>query len=102
MGAKHVIMFEDKGFSKINKYCKMANLYSVSLIDCTFFCFSFLYKEKNFLTKIRLIKYFFEILNSEKALGMDLDAYENATKEFNSRYQKINWEKYDNQSFRIQ
>ena len=27
---------------------------------------------------------------------MDLDAYENATKEFNSRYPNINWESYCN------
>tara|TARA_B100000579_G_scaffold180638_1_gene147207 strand:- start:248 stop:556 length:309 start_codon:yes stop_codon:yes gene_type:complete len=39
---------------------------------------------------------FFEILNNEKASGMDLDAYENATKEFNSRLTSINWETYCN------
>ena len=37
---------------------------------------------------------FFEILNNEKANGMDLEAYENATKEFNSRLPNINWETY--------
>ena len=41
---------------------------------------------------------FFEILNNEKASGMDLDAYENATKEFNSRLTSINWETYYNSS----
>ena len=29
MGAKHVLMFEDKRFFKINKYCKMAHIYSL-------------------------------------------------------------------------
>ena len=41
-------------------------------------------------------KVFFEILNSEKANGMILDAYEGATKEFNSRYPNIDWSSYCN------
>ena len=45
MGAKHVIMFEDKDFLKSINIAKW-QIYAVSLIDCTFFCFSFLYKEK--------------------------------------------------------
>ena len=95
MGAKHVIMFEDKDFLKSINIAKW-QIYSVSLIDCTFFCFSFLYKEKNFLKINVANKVFFEILNNEKANGMDLNAYENATKEFNSRFANINWETYYN------
>ena len=90
MGAKHVIMFEDKDFLKSINIAKW-QIYVVSLIDCTFFCFSFLYKEKKFMKTELANQIFFEILNNEKASGMDLDAYENATKEFNSRYQQINW-----------
>ena len=95
MGAKHVIMFEDKDFLNSINIAKW-QIYGASLIDCTFFCFSFLYKERNFLKKDQANKIFFEILNSEKANGMNLDAFENATKEFNSRYPKINWETYYN------
>ena len=47
MGAKHVIMFEDKDFLNSINIAKW-HIYAASLIDCTFFCFSFLYKEKNF------------------------------------------------------
>ena len=47
MGAKHIIMFEDKDFLKSINIAKW-QIYVVSLIDCTFFCFSFLYKEKKF------------------------------------------------------
>ena len=97
MGAKHVIMFEDKEFLNSINIAKW-HIYSSALIDCTFFCFSFLYKEKNFFDTEQANKIFFEILNSEKALGMNLDAYEAATKEFNLRYQKINWEKYYNEN----
>ena len=45
MGAKHVIMFEDKDFLNSINIAKW-HIYAASLIDCTFFCFSFLYKEK--------------------------------------------------------
>ena len=93
MGAKHVIMFEDKDFLKSINIAKW-QIYVVSLIDCTFFCFSFLYKEKKFFNKDKANQIFFEILNSEKAGGMDLDAYENATKEFNLRFPNVNWETY--------
>ena len=97
MGAKHVLMFEDKDFLKSINIAKW-QIYVVSLIDCTFFCFSFLYKEKKFMKIDMANQIFFEILNNEKASGMDLDAYENATKEFNSRLTSINWETYYNTS----
>ena len=93
MGAKHVIMFEDKDYLNSINIAKW-HIYGTSLIDCTFFCFSFLYKERNFLRTEEANKIFFEILNSEKANGMNLDAYEISTKEFNLRYQKINWNTY--------
>jgi hypothetical protein len=95
MGAKHVLMFEDKDFLNSINIAKW-HIYAASLIDCTFFCFSFLYKEKNFSNTEEANKIFFEILNAEKINGMNSSAYENATKEFNSRYQQINWTSYCN------
>ena len=95
MGAKHVLMFEDKDFLNSINIAKW-QIYGASLIDCTFFCFSFLYKERNFSKIEEANRIFFEILNTEKANGMNSEAYENATKEFNSRYPKINWETYYN------
>ena len=93
MGAKHVIMFEDKDFLKSINIAKW-QIYGISLIDCTFFCFSFLYKEKNFLKTDQANQIFFEILNTEKAGGMDIEAYNNSTKEFNLRFPEVNWETY--------
>ena len=93
MGAKHVIMFEDKDFLNSINIAKW-HIYSASLIDCTFFCFSYLYKERNFSKTEEANRIFFEILNTEKANGMNSEAYESATKEFNSRYPKINWMNY--------
>ena len=93
MGAKHVIMFEDKDFLRSINIAKW-QIYGISLIDCTFFCFSFLYKEKNFLKTDQANQIFFEILNTEKAGGMDIEAYNNSTKEFNLRFPEVNWESY--------
>ena len=93
MGAKHVLMFEDKDFLNSINIAKW-HVYASSLVDCTFFCFSFLYKERNFLKIEEANKIFFEILNTEKINGMNLDAYESAAKEFNLRYQQINWTNY--------
>ena len=93
MGAKHVIMFEDKDFLRSINIAKW-QIYGISLIDCTFFCFSFLYKEKNFLKTDEANQIFFEILNTEKAGGMDIEAYNISTKEFNLRFPEVNWETY--------
>ena len=93
MGAKHVIMFEDKDFLRSINIAKW-QIYGISLIDCTFFCFSFLYKEKNFLKTDQANQIFFEILNTEKAGGMDIEAYNNSTKEFNLRFPEVDWETY--------
>tara|TARA_B100000700_G_C14698967_1_gene693562 strand:- start:36 stop:647 length:612 start_codon:yes stop_codon:yes gene_type:complete len=93
MGAKHVIMFEDKDFLRSINIAKW-QIYGISLIDCTFFCFSFLYKEKNFLKIDQANQIFFEILNTEKAGGMDIGAYNNSTQEFNLRFPEVNWETY--------
>ncbi len=93
MGAKHVIMFEDKDFLRSINIAKW-QIYGISLIDCTFFCFSFLYKEKNFLKTDQANQIFFEILNTEKVGGMDIEAYNNSTKEFNLRFPEVNWETY--------
>ena len=95
MGAKHVLMFEDKDFLNSINIAKW-HIYSACLIDCTFFCFSYLYKEKNFSETKEASKVFFEILNTEKVNGMNLEAYENASKEFNSRYNQLNWTSHYN------
>tara|TARA_B100001175_G_scaffold267577_1_gene238648 strand:+ start:445 stop:1056 length:612 start_codon:yes stop_codon:yes gene_type:complete len=95
MGAKHVIMFENKDFLNSINIAKW-HIYSASLIDCTFFCFSFLYKEKKITKAENANKVFFEILNTEKTNGMITAAYESATKEFNLRYPNIDWSNYCN------
>tara|TARA_A100001011_G_scaffold244012_1_gene251949 strand:+ start:173 stop:784 length:612 start_codon:yes stop_codon:yes gene_type:complete len=90
MGAKHVLMFENKDFLNSINIAKW-HIYASSLVDCTFFCFSYLYKEKNFLRKEKVKQIFFEILNTEKKNGMNSDAYDIASQEFNSRFNEIDW-----------
>ena len=95
MGAKHVIMFEDKDFLNSINIAKW-QIYTASLIDCTFFCISFLHKEGKLVQTSEANKIFFEILNIEKANGMISEAYDSGTKVFNSRYDKIDWINYCN------
>ena len=90
MGAKHILMFEDKNFLKSINIAKW-HIYTASLIDCTLFCFSYLYKEKEFFKTDEANKIFFSILNSEKANGMNSEAYNIGSTEFNQRYTQINW-----------
>ncbi len=93
MGAKHVLMFEDKEFLNSINIAKW-HVYAASLVDCTFFCFSYLYKERGFFKKEEANKIFMEIINNEKINGMNIEAYENAKKEFNSRYETIDWNEH--------
>ncbi len=93
MGAKHVLMFEDKEFLNSINIAKW-HVYAASLVDCTFFCFSYLHKERGFFKKEEANKIFMEIINNEKINGMNIEAYENAKKEFNSRYETIDWNEH--------
>ena len=45
MGAKHVLMFEEEEYLKSINLAKW-NIYSIALIDCVFYCSSFLYNTK--------------------------------------------------------
>jgi hypothetical protein len=95
MGAKHVLMFEDKDFLNSINIAKW-HIYSASLMDCTFFCISFLHKEGKLVQTSEANKIFFEILNTEKANGMIQEAYDTGTKNFNLRYNQIDWINYCN------
>ena len=95
MGAKHVLMFEDKDFLNSINIAKW-HIYTASLIDCTFFCISFLHKEGKLVQTSEANKIFFDILNTEKANGMISEAYDSGKKIFNSRYDKMDWINYCN------
>ena len=64
MGAKHILMFEDKNFLNSINIAKW-HIYSASLVDCTFFCFSFLYKEMLYSYLYRLYIFLYPHLQSQ-------------------------------------
>ena len=93
MGAKYVLMFEDEIFlGSINK--ARWNIYAVALQDLTFYSISYLKKffDKHDTEKAKEI--YFQILDEEQKNGMPNDILEKVRKEFENRYEKINWIEY--------
>ena len=90
MGAKYVLMFDDEIFlGSINK--AKWNIYAVALQDLTFYSISYLKKffDKHDTEKAKEI--YFQILDEEQKNGMPNDILDKAKKEFENRYEKINW-----------
>ena len=93
MGAKYILMFEDEIFlGSINK--AKWNIYAVALQDLTFYSISYLKKnfDKHDTEKAKEI--YFQILDEEQKNGMPNDILEKVRKEFENRYEKINWIEY--------
>ena len=93
MGAKYILMFEDKIFlSSINK--AKWNIYVVALQDLTLYCLSYL-KENNiidFTEKANDI--FVSILNDEIVNNLPQDIMNISKEEFIKRSKNIDWNKY--------
>ena len=93
MGAKYILMFEDKIFlSSINK--AKWNIYVVALQDLTLYCLSYL-KENNiidFTEKANEI--FVSILNDEIVNNLPQDIMNISKEEFIKRSKNIDWNKY--------
>ena len=93
MGAKYVLMFDDEIFlGSINK--AKWNIYVVALQDLSFYTMSYLKNVRNLHNTEKARELFFEILNKEKENQIPNDVFEKAKKEFNDRYDKINWINY--------
>tara|TARA_B100002051_G_scaffold182391_1_gene172693 strand:- start:519 stop:1145 length:627 start_codon:yes stop_codon:yes gene_type:complete len=93
MGAKYVLMFEDKIFlESINK--AKWNIYAVALQDLCFYSISYLKDVKNFHDTEKSKEIYYEILNDEKENQIPKDIFENSLKNFDNRYEKINWSDY--------
>ena len=93
MGAKYVLMFDDEIFlGSINK--AKWNIYAVALQDLTFYSISYLkiFFDKHDTEKAKEI--YFQILDEEQKNGMPNDILDNVKKEFENRYEKINWIKH--------
>ena len=95
MGTRYVLHFENDEFMSSVNLAKW-NIYAVALQDLTFFTFSYLKANYNYNETNNAQEIFMKILDDETSNKMPLDIIENAKKNFNERYQNINWEKYYN------
>ena len=93
MGAKYVLMFEDEMFlASINK--AKWNIYVVALQDLTFYTISYLKNELKLENIEKSKEIYFEILENELKNEIPKDIYDRAKKQFDQRYESINWIDY--------
>ena len=95
MGTRYVLHFENDEFMSSVNLAKW-NIYAVALQDLTFFTFSYLKANYNYNETNNAQEIFMKILDDEISNKMPLDIIEKAKKNFNDRYQNMNWEKYYN------
>ena len=95
MGTRYVLHFEnDKFMASVNQ--AKWNIYSVALQDLTFFIFSYLKVNRNYLEVDKAKEIFLKILDDETSNKMPLDVIEEAKKNFETRFNKVNWDLHYN------
>ena len=95
MGTRYVLHFENDKFMASVNVAKW-NIYSVALQDLTFFIFSYLKVNRNYLEVDKAKEIFLKILDDETSNKMPLDVIEEAKKNFETRFQKVNWDLHYN------
>ena len=95
MGTRYVLHFENDEFMSSVNLAKW-NIYAVALQDLIFFTFSYLKANYNYNETNNAQEIFMKILDDETSNKMPLNIIEKAKKNFNKRYQNMNWEKYYN------
>ena len=95
MGTRYVLHFDNDVFMSSLDIAKW-NIYSIALQDLTFFTFSYLKVNFNFQNIDQAKEIYFKILDDEMSNKMPLDIIDEAKKNFDERYKKINWESYYN------
>ena len=93
MGTRYVLHFENDEFMKSVNLAKW-NIYAVALQDLTFFTFSYLKVNFNYLDLDKAKEIFLKILDDEITNKMPLDIFEVSKKDFLNRLENINWETY--------
>ena len=86
MGTRYVLHFENDKFMASVNVAKW-NIYSVALQDLTFFIFSYLKVNRNYLEVDKAKEIFLKILDDETSNKMPLDVIEEAKKNFETRFQ---------------
>ena len=93
MGTRYVLHFENDEFMSSVNLAKW-NIYAVALQDLTFFTFSNLKANFHYNEIDKAKEIFLKILDDETLNKMPLDIIEKAKKDFDERFQKIDWEIY--------
>ena len=93
MGTRYVLHFDNDVFMSSLNIAKW-NIYSIALQDLTFFTFSYLNVNFNFKDINQSREIFHKILDDETSNKMPLDIIEQAKKNFDERFENINWESY--------
>ena len=95
MGTRYVLHFDNDEFMKSVNQAKW-NIYAVALQDLSFFVFSYLNVYSNFQEMNKSKEIFLNILDDETNNNMPLEIIEDAKKNFDERFNLIDWEKYYN------
>ena len=95
MGTRYVLHFENDKFMGSVNLAKW-NIYAVALQDLTFFIFSYLKTNFNYQDNNKAKEIFLKILDDETTNKMPLEIIEEAKKNFNERFENINWDNYYN------
>tara|TARA_B100000497_G_scaffold26663_1_gene31390 strand:+ start:88 stop:711 length:624 start_codon:yes stop_codon:yes gene_type:complete len=95
MGTRYVLHFENDEFMKSVNLAKW-NIYAVALQDLTFFTFSYLKANFNYQDVDKAKEIFLKILDDEILNKMPGDIIEEAKKNFDQRFQNIDWNIYFN------
>mgnify|MGYP001205934987 CR=1 FL=1 len=95
MGTRYVLHFDNDEFMKSVNQAKW-NIYAVALQDLNLFAFSYLKVNFNFQEIDKAKEIFFNILDDEINNKMPLEIIEEAKKNFEKRFQEINWDNYYN------
>ena len=93
MGTRYVLHFDNDEFMSSVNLAKW-NIYSVALQDLSFFTFSYLKVNFNFIDIYHAKEIFCKILDDETSNKMPLDIIEDAKKNFDERFKNMNWEVY--------
>ena len=93
MGTRYVLHFDNDKFMGSVNLAKW-NIYSVSLQDLTFFIFSYLKVNFNYQDNSKAKEIFNKILDDEISNKMPLEIIDEARKNFDLRFENINWDIY--------
>jgi hypothetical protein len=95
MGTRYVLHFDNDVFMKSVNEAKW-NIYAVALQDLTFFTFSYLRDNLNFKDTNQSKEILFKILDDESTNNMPSAIIDKTKKNFEERFQTINWNEYWN------